>query len=174
MLFIYTHNDEDDIFISAPDLVCKNSLGYWLTLAVWPHMTSCQGRDYQQYFVYLVEGWNARSRSLWSPIFSIVHLFTDRMNMSLAIGKQKLVEATRKMAHYNVKIGWQALLGFFSGPPNNPIRAMVSYLVFGTLINCLFILYSLSPSLVAYLALEMFTQGILINRSKTRRGRPRW
>ena len=36
-----------------PDLVCRKSLGFWLTLAVWLHMTSAQGRDYQRSFVWL-------------------------------------------------------------------------------------------------------------------------
>ena len=39
-------------------------MGCWLTLAIWPHMTSGQGWDYQQSFVCLAPGWNASSRRL--------------------------------------------------------------------------------------------------------------
>ena len=35
------------------DLICWKSLGYWLTPAVWPHMTSGEGRDYKRSFVSL-------------------------------------------------------------------------------------------------------------------------
>ena len=36
-----------------------------MTLAIWPHLTSGQVRDYQRSFACLAQACNARSRSLW-------------------------------------------------------------------------------------------------------------